>query len=63
MMFYTDEAAIHFNTGIVHYLLYVATDEGLSTLPLNSYHILLRLMLINCQKRAVNSLFETTISS
>ena len=39
--------------------LYVVTDMGYPTKPINSYHILFRLILINCQKRALNSLFET----
>ena len=40
--------------------LYVVTDVGYPTKPINSYHILFRLILINCQKRALNSLFETS---
>ena len=35
------------------------TPCKLFILRLNSYHIVLRLILITCQKRAVNSLLET----
>ena len=44
-------------TRIVHFV--VPTDTEYSTFSLNSYHILLRLILINCQKRPVNNSFET----
>ena len=56
MLFGIDEAAIlkHGNSAP-----YVTTDVRWSTLPLNIYHSLLRLILISCQKRVVNSLFET----
>ena len=55
MLFDIDEATLHKHSESP---LYFATYVGYSTLPLNSYHISSRLILIDYQKRAVNSLFE-----
>ena len=55
MLFLIDEAAIGllFNLAIVHFMSQQMWNS------LNSYHILLRLILITCKKRAVNNLLET----